>query len=229
MRRKYNTFDKKTAQRYDRWYETPFGAYSHSLEKDLVFKLLGDVEKNLVLDSGCGTGNYSLELRRKGALVVGLDSSFEMIKIARNKASLEGLEINWVLASNGNLPFKDKCFDKMISVTSLEFCKGHVKEIAGEMVRTTKNRMIIGFLNKWSLFFIQKRIEGVFKDSIYNTAHFYNILEMKKLFGEIRWKSTLFALPWLPESILRRFIFLEKVLSIILKPFGGFIGVIKNQ
>jgi 2-polyprenyl-3-methyl-5-hydroxy-6-metoxy-1,4-benzoquinol methylase len=39
-----------------------------------------------ILDAGCGTGSYSVELSKKGYIVTGLDSSAELISVARAKA-----------------------------------------------------------------------------------------------------------------------------------------------
>jgi SAM-dependent methyltransferase len=47
---------------YDAWYERAFGRYADRLEKNLVSKLLPEVNRKLILDMGCGTGKYSIML-----------------------------------------------------------------------------------------------------------------------------------------------------------------------
>ena len=39
----------------------------------------------LVLDAGCGTGSFALELTKKGIDVIGVDASFDMLSVAREK------------------------------------------------------------------------------------------------------------------------------------------------
>lgn len=45
-----------------------------------------------ILDIGCGTGNASLACAERGARVVGIDISAEMLEVARQKAKIAGLE-----------------------------------------------------------------------------------------------------------------------------------------
>lgn len=68
---------------YDAWYEKPFGRYADRLEKSLVSKLLPEVTRKLILDMGCGTGNYSIMLARMKAYVVSVDAQLPMVTITK--------------------------------------------------------------------------------------------------------------------------------------------------
>jgi ubiquinone/menaquinone biosynthesis C-methylase UbiE len=46
-----------------------------------------------ILDAGCGTGNYSVELMQRGFRVTGVDHSSQLLMLARKKAAAAGLEI----------------------------------------------------------------------------------------------------------------------------------------
>jgi len=46
-----------------------------------------------ILDAGCGTGSYSIELSRRGFRVTGVDRSSQLLMLARKKAAAVGLEI----------------------------------------------------------------------------------------------------------------------------------------
>ncbi|MFT4678184.1 MAG: ubiquinone/menaquinone biosynthesis C-methylase UbiE [Flavobacteriales bacterium] len=59
------------------------------------------------LDLGCGTGNYTIELHKKGIHLTGVDPSNEMLKIASDKSS----EINWQLGCAEAIPAEDESFD----------------------------------------------------------------------------------------------------------------------
>ncbi len=57
----------------------------------------GFLEKNLILDLGCGTGKMTLELARRGYDMTGVDYSPEMLDRARESAEREGLSnILWL-------------------------------------------------------------------------------------------------------------------------------------
>jgi demethylmenaquinone methyltransferase/2-methoxy-6-polyprenyl-1,4-benzoquinol methylase len=55
------------------------------------------------LDVACGTGDLAVELRRRGARVVGLDFSEPMLELAR----LKDPEIDWVQGNALELPYAD--------------------------------------------------------------------------------------------------------------------------
>ncbi len=66
-----------------------------------VFTLgaLGDLSGRKILDVGCGSGRYSVELARAGAEVVGVDFSDEMLSMARRRAEEAGVTENTTFIS----------------------------------------------------------------------------------------------------------------------------------
>jgi len=63
-----------------------------------------------ILEAGCGTGNLALEIKKRGANVVGLDNCQEALDIYKEKDSTAEL----VLADlSQKLPFSDNYFDKI--------------------------------------------------------------------------------------------------------------------
>ena len=59
--------------------------YKTHVEEPTIWACIGDLERQTVLDLGCGSGHYSRALRSRGARrVVGLDVSGEQIEEARN-------------------------------------------------------------------------------------------------------------------------------------------------
>jgi demethylmenaquinone methyltransferase / 2-methoxy-6-polyprenyl-1,4-benzoquinol methylase len=60
-----------------------------------------------VLDVACGTGDLALEAVSRGASVVGLDFSSEMLRLAREKSAA----VEWIEGSALDLPFADDAFD----------------------------------------------------------------------------------------------------------------------
>jgi len=87
-----------------------YRSYPESLLKKVIS--LGRISQGKrVLDLGCGTGNVASQLRRTiNADVTGVDASFSMLKIARDKS----LEVICSDIDNRQLPFLDGSFDTII-------------------------------------------------------------------------------------------------------------------
>ncbi|MDQ2623417.1 MAG: class I SAM-dependent methyltransferase [Actinomycetota bacterium] len=86
-----------------------------------------------LLDIACGTGNASLIAARRGASVVGLDTSPRLLAVASERAAQEGLEIDWIEADMAELPFPEHSFDLVTSVFGTIFGDPH--QIAAEIGR----------------------------------------------------------------------------------------------
>ncbi|MCH5188501.1 MAG: methyltransferase domain-containing protein [Oscillospiraceae bacterium] len=81
----YNDF----ARLYDRLMaDVPYGKFVDYYFE--IFRRFG-CKTRLGLDLGCGTGNVTLELSRRGADMIGADISAEMLSVAGDKATYEGL------------------------------------------------------------------------------------------------------------------------------------------
>jgi ubiquinone/menaquinone biosynthesis C-methylase UbiE len=79
---------------------------------DTLVDLLEIKPNDLVLDAGAGTGNLSLKIKEKGAVVVALDSSIEGLDMI----SLKDDSIRTVLHDITKvLPFPDNYFNKIVS------------------------------------------------------------------------------------------------------------------
>jgi len=87
-----------------------YRSYPESLIKKII--ALGSISQGKkVLDLGCGTGNMASQLRRViKADVIGVDASFDMLKVAKGKS----LEVICADIDNQRLPFRDGSFDTVI-------------------------------------------------------------------------------------------------------------------
>jgi ubiquinone/menaquinone biosynthesis C-methylase UbiE len=74
-----------------------------------------------VLDTGCGTGNYSIALAEEGFYVTGIDYSTGMLGCARAKMTVDLAErlTFQQMDMNKQLTFPDSDFNHIISMTSL--------------------------------------------------------------------------------------------------------------
>jgi SAM-dependent methyltransferase len=85
-------------------------AYNALYDRPAVLDLLGDVRGTRVLDVGCGPGLYAEALIERGAEVIGLDASPEMVALARRRipgfdARVHDLEtpIDWLPSASFDL------------------------------------------------------------------------------------------------------------------------------
>ncbi|MBQ4145742.1 MAG: class I SAM-dependent methyltransferase, partial [Clostridia bacterium] len=75
---------------YDKLQDINYEAFVDYYEK--VFRKFG-IKPELVLDLGCGTGNITVPMAKRGYDMIGLDASPEMLEIATQKSKAENLDI----------------------------------------------------------------------------------------------------------------------------------------
>jgi 2-polyprenyl-3-methyl-5-hydroxy-6-metoxy-1,4-benzoquinol methylase len=108
------------------------------IEVPYILELLDEVQGKRVLDAGCGGGFYSLWLGERGAKVLGIDGSKEMIKIAKRKASSKMLDAGFVIGDVSDLGIEDGTFDLVLSTLVLTDVKELDKAVS-ELVRVTRD------------------------------------------------------------------------------------------
>jgi ubiquinone/menaquinone biosynthesis C-methylase UbiE len=143
-----NRLFDKWPDRYDEWFQSPVGALVKHYESALLLDLLQPRPGETILDAGCGTGVFTLDLLSRGPCIVGLEISRPMLIRARQKASAYCFD---PIAGNMMvLPFADEAFDKTVSMTAIEFvadARGAVRELfrvtkkGGIVVVTTLNSL----------------------------------------------------------------------------------------
>jgi ubiquinone/menaquinone biosynthesis C-methylase UbiE len=101
--------------------------------------------KDVVLDAGCGDGAITQAISKRARLVVGIDLSKEMLRRARQEKNCF-----YVNADLENLPFKDKTFDKVISLTVLQDLEDPKRAIE-ELGRVCKGEKVITCVAKSKL------------------------------------------------------------------------------
>jgi ubiquinone/menaquinone biosynthesis C-methylase UbiE len=127
-------------EKYDRWFDTPIGSLVKKYESDLLLDLLHLRTEERILDAGCGTGVFTLDMLAFGPRVTGLDISQPMLQRAAHKT--QGHPFRGVAGDMSFLPFVDECFDKVVSVTALEFV-GDARGAVAELFRVTKKGGVI--------------------------------------------------------------------------------------
>jgi ubiquinone/menaquinone biosynthesis C-methylase UbiE len=163
---------------YDRWFTTPIGSLVRRYETELVLNLLSPKQGEIILDAGCGTGIFTLDILSSGSKVIGLDLSLPMLRRAEKK--LKGYPFQIVLADMLNLPFPESFFDKVVSVTALEFVE-EGKAAVGELFRVTKRggRILVATLNSLSPWALRRRVEAKERHTLFEKAIFRSPDELR--------------------------------------------------
>ncbi len=208
------------ANKYDKWFETPEGRKVKELELALLMEFVNPFPGVKMLEVGIGTGLFALEFAKAGAEVFGVEPSDKMREIAEKR----GFTVK--KGTGENIPFEDNSFDIVLAMTSLEFSK-EPQRFVSEMKRVAKcgGTVVVAVLNLLSLYGIERRMRGLFEETIFKSAHFYTYWELKKLlaknFGRVEISSSVFFPPNPSERILKYADRLERFGRKYLKPFGA--------
>jgi ubiquinone/menaquinone biosynthesis C-methylase UbiE len=147
-------FHDKLAINWDKKYHKK-SFYARVLDILSLLKCF-NLEGQMWLDAGCGTGNLSRMLVKNGCTVYGLDASPSMIKQAQAFSNNDPLskKMNFVLIGTvENLPFKNYAFDGVLCASVIEYLDN--PEIClKEMSRVLKKDglIIVSVANYFSLF-----------------------------------------------------------------------------
>jgi SAM-dependent methyltransferase len=112
--------DPDMARTFDaRRFGGPIGEMVASAQARALAEFLGNLDGRSVLDVGTGTGRAARLLARSGARVTGVDASEEMLAVARQRTTAEGLNIPFLIGDAHALEFPDRSFDVAVSLRVL--------------------------------------------------------------------------------------------------------------
>ena len=89
-------------------------------------------DKSKIIDIGCGSGQFSLELQNKNHEVTAVD--------VRDKTNTKA--ITPVIYDGVKLPFDDNQFDISMLITVMHHCQ-HPDDVFAEAVRVSKNKIFV--------------------------------------------------------------------------------------
>lgn len=103
--------------RDDVWESRYFDAFDKVLLNSEIYLAVRDFhvnamkESRVVLDSGCGTGNVTIGLLKRGHTVYAVDNSKKALDILRKKCAQYAERLNVQCLDAEHLPFKDEMFN----------------------------------------------------------------------------------------------------------------------
>jgi len=175
-------------EKYDEWFTTPIGLLVRKYESELLLSLLRPESDEFILDAGCGTGVFTLDILSSRTHVIGVDLSLPMLSRAAQKT--RGYHFQAVLADISFLPFPESAFDKVVSVTALEFIED-AKRAMQELFRVTKKggHIVVATLNSLSPWAERRKAEAkkghpLFKKAIFRSPD--ELLALAPVKGVIR-------------------------------------------
>jgi ubiquinone/menaquinone biosynthesis C-methylase UbiE len=165
---------------YDEWFTTPIGSLVKRYEAQLILDLLRPEGSEAILDAGCGTGIFSLDILSSGSKVIGVDISLPMLLRAGEK--LKGFPFRMVLADMLYLPFPEGVFDKATSITALEFIR-NAEVAVKELFRVTRKGgiIVVATLNSLSPWASKRIAEAKERHSIFERAIFRSPDDLRSL------------------------------------------------
>ena len=112
---------EKDERQVAEWYNTLSSSYDElygkeqSQKYEMALEFLGQKHFKVLVDIGCGTGSFLEKAQRLYDHAIGIDLSTKMLKIARNRRTLNA---DYVLASSSSLPLKDESSDCIVSIST---------------------------------------------------------------------------------------------------------------
>ena len=137
------------------------GALIDRREKEAVLSALGPFDDgHRVLEVACGTGRFTTMLAARGADIVGLDISREMLEQGRENAASAGVSetVEFLRGDASRLPFPDDHFDSVVAMRffhlmddPLEFMRELRRVSADQVFFDTFNRRSLRVVYTWLL------------------------------------------------------------------------------
>lgn len=208
--------------RYDSWFATPVGKLVKKYETKLLLEMLAPRPDEYILDVGCGTGVFSVDVLSSGARLVGLDISQPMITRVAHKTDDD--QFAGVVGDMVSLPFPDESFDKVFSMTAIEFTADAEQAVA-ELNRVVRRggTVVLTSLNSKSPWAVRRKKEGEKGHSLFQEITFRSPDELAAIVpGDVTLKT---AIHFLKSEDPDRIPETERLGNLQGKDTGAFVAV----
>lgn len=181
---------EQVAQELDTYYREEKDALRRAIDKvfrkamtekfHLTLQECKNIKGKKILDIGCGTGHISVRLAEKGAYVMGVDFSQDMIDRANAIAKEKGLFDNCVFIKDdfAKHVFNEK-FDVSVALGFFDYAKDPGFTIK-KMTSVTREKCIMSFSAKFAF---QVPLRMIWLRSRNRPIYLYTKNELKRLFS----------------------------------------------
>jgi ubiquinone/menaquinone biosynthesis C-methylase UbiE len=203
------------ARFYDAWYSTPLGDYVWKVESAAIAAALPNRIEGVALDLGAGSGMSMELLLQRGAFTVGVDLSWQMIAVAREKLRTNP-RADFVLADGEQLPFRERVVELVSGVTVLEFVPNPPQMLEQiHKVLRSGGQLVLGILSSTSIWGVERRIRTFARRDIFAFARFPTPWQITRLlrraaFAAIRYRGSVYAPTFTPTRFLPSFARLDE-------------------
>ncbi|NWF81103.1 MAG: class I SAM-dependent methyltransferase [Chloroflexi bacterium] len=220
------------AAQYDAWYATPLGQWADQVETEAIMRMLALPAGAEILDLGVGTGRFALMAAQRGWRVTGIDSSAAMLAVAQARCAAHAAQsIDLVRGQAIALPFTAARFDAVLGLTALCFIPDLSAALReARRVLRPAGRLVLGELNRHSLWMSLRRLEGMFRPTIFRTARTHTITEWHALLREAgftvqHWEGLLHLPPINSAGVLRSLEPMERAGRRWTPAYGAFLAL----
>lgn len=216
-------FDFRDSRAYANWVSHQCDHWSTRMQSRLMLQMLRPAKGESVLDIGCGTGSAMQPLLETGVSVTGLDPSPYMLALCAERL---GQRVDLYRGVAEELPFDDNSFNHAVFFVSIEFVDNPIKAVE-EACRVAKDRVFIGFLNRFALKAAQRWHKEAWGGEAFDHARFFSVWELKRL---VRTAAGPVPVSWrtvcqIPQAPVRMFQSIEHSELVQRCPFGTFAGL----
>ncbi|OGI12219.1 hypothetical protein A3K64_02710 [Candidatus Micrarchaeota archaeon RBG_16_36_9] len=129
--------------------------YNDYIEMPSTLSLLQNIREKKILDLGCGVGTLSKILKKRGAIVKGIDISPKMIEFAKQNVK----DVEFKVGSVYKLPYKSETFDIVVASLVVHYFS-NLNKAFKEIRRVLKKDGIFIFSSDNPVVNITKRMKG---------------------------------------------------------------------
>ncbi|HNP95392.1 MAG TPA: class I SAM-dependent methyltransferase [Cyclobacteriaceae bacterium] len=128
------------------------GQVVHNIELEMLNKVLPNLSQGAtILEVGCGTGRFLVEMAKKGYKIDGTDASPDMLLIAKNKVGEFVNNFQPLLGEASKLPYPSNGFDLTYCVRLLNQTESshYALSVIDDMFRVTRENgyVLVEFMN----------------------------------------------------------------------------------